>query len=137
MTSKLDITKRLPKWTAKKNAINTKGQAIKGFKLRIYWCWWILSATSTVTSCVIPARSKSAWSVFSFCVWRFANAYEKIKLKGEDYEEKDYFDSYCGNDDYYDRMWEKTIRITSWTYNEIYAVNRCDRRKRTRWCCRI
>lgn len=44
---------------------------------------------------------------FSFCVWRFANAYEKIKLKGEDYEEKDYFDSYCGNDDYYDRMWEK------------------------------
>ena len=45
--------------------------------------------------------------------WRFANAYEKIKLKGEDYEEKDYFDSYCGNDDYYDRMWEKTIRITS------------------------
>ena len=35
------------------------------------------------------------------------------RLKGEDYEEKDYFDSYCGNDDYYDRMWEKTIRITS------------------------
>ena len=26
---------------------------------------------------------------------------------------KIYFDSYCGNDDYYDRMWEKTIRITS------------------------
>ena len=27
-----------------------KDYAIKGFKLRRYWCWWILSATSTVTS---------------------------------------------------------------------------------------
>ena len=34
----------------------------------MYWCWWMLSAPSTVTSCVIPARSKSAWSVFSFWV---------------------------------------------------------------------
>ena len=40
--------------------MDIKDYAIKGFKLLMYWCWWMLSATSTVTSCVIPARSKSA-----------------------------------------------------------------------------
>ena len=39
--------------------------AIKGLKLRIYWCLYSLSATITVMSWVIPARSRSAWSVFS------------------------------------------------------------------------
>lgn len=52
--------------------MHINNQAIKGFKLRMYWYWWILSATITVTSWVIPARSKSAWSVFSFWVLRFA-----------------------------------------------------------------
>lgn len=43
-----------------------KSYAMSGFKLRMYsWCL-ILSARTTVMSCVIPARIKSACSVFSF-----------------------------------------------------------------------
>jgi len=38
----------------------------------MYWCWWIISATITVTSWAMPAKSKSAWSVISFCVLRLA-----------------------------------------------------------------
>ena len=53
--------------------------AIKGLKLRIYWCLYSLSATITVMSWVIPARSRSAWSVFSFCVLRPAT--QKLFLK--------------------------------------------------------
>lgn len=39
---------------AKGNVWNGRLQAIRGFRLRIYWCLWILSATITVISCVIP-----------------------------------------------------------------------------------
>ena len=45
----------------------------------MYWCWWILSATITVTSWAMPAKSKSAWSVFSFWVLRLAT--QKLSLK--------------------------------------------------------
>ena len=34
--------------------------AISGFKLLINWCWCILSASTTVISCVIPEISRSA-----------------------------------------------------------------------------
>ena len=51
---------------AKGNVWNGRLQAIRGFRLRIYLCLWILSATITVISCVIAAGSRSAWSVFSF-----------------------------------------------------------------------
>lgn len=44
--------------------------AINGFKLGIYWCWCILSATTPVSGWVIPARSRSACRVFSFWVLR-------------------------------------------------------------------
>lgn len=35
-----------------------------GFRLRIYLCWWILSASTTVISWMMPAKIKSVWSVF-------------------------------------------------------------------------
>lgn len=53
--------------------------AMSGFKLRIYWCLCILSATITVISCAIPANSRSACMFFSFCVFRPAT--QKLSLK--------------------------------------------------------
>lgn len=47
--------------------------------IQIYWCLWILSETITVTSCAIPASSKSACKVFSFRVLRPAR--QKLPLK--------------------------------------------------------
>ena len=41
-----------------KDVMKREGQAINGLRLRIYWCWWILSAIITVASCVIPASRK-------------------------------------------------------------------------------
>ena len=56
------MSKKLSK--QKLNDIITYGIVIAAFIIMqiliMYWCWWMLSATSTVTSCVIPARSKSA-----------------------------------------------------------------------------
>ena len=47
-----------------------KSYAMSGFKLRMFSGCLILSARTTVMSCVIPARIRSACSVFSFCVRR-------------------------------------------------------------------
>ena len=53
--------------------------AIRGLRLRMYWCLWIRSARRTVICWVIPARSKSAWSVAAFRV--FLSAIQKLSLK--------------------------------------------------------
>ena len=50
---------------------------MRGFKLRMYSWWLILSARTTVISWVIPARIRSAWSVFSFWVRRPAKGIAK------------------------------------------------------------
>lgn len=52
---------------------------MKDFRLLMYCRWWISSATTTVNNCDIPARSESAWSVFSFVVFRLAT--QKLSLK--------------------------------------------------------
>ncbi len=52
---------------------------LRGFKLRIYWCLWILSATITVISWVITASSRSACRVFSF--WVLCPATQKLSFK--------------------------------------------------------
>ena len=65
--------------SACKTVRNAWDYAINGFKLWIYWCLWILSATITVTSCAIPASSKSACKVFSF--WVLRPAIQKLSLK--------------------------------------------------------
>lgn len=60
---------KMTKMLRKKDALNKPQEVleadktyavISGFTLRINWCWCILSANITVTSCMIPARIKLA-----------------------------------------------------------------------------
>ena len=111
------MKKDFPAGLRRKDDMNIEYHAIKGLRLRMYWCWWILSATITVTSWAMPAKSKSAWSVFSFWVLRLAT--QKLSLKWlmdfSTFTRILYVSSHY-NTPMEQNLWRRWIRISCWKH---------------------